>query len=69
MNRKKSRINEINGKITTLNPTAILERGYSITRTIQDSKIIKNSDKVKIGEDLEILVAKGKIKCRVEEKI
>ncbi len=69
LDRKKSKINEINGKLTTLNPTAILERGYSITRTIQDSKIIKNSDKVKIGEDLEILVAKGRIKCRVEEKI
>ena len=68
LERKNSKINELNGKLSALSPTAILERGYSITRTIPGSKIIKNSDNVNIGDNVEVLLAKGIIKCRIEEK-
>jgi exodeoxyribonuclease VII large subunit len=66
----KNRYNliEITGKINALNPIAILERGYSITRKITNKKIIKDSETVSIGENLEIILAKGILNCNVEGK-
>ena len=66
----KNRFNllETTGKMNALNPIAILERGYSITRKITDKKIIKDSETVSIGENLEIILAKGILNCNVEGK-
>ncbi|MDQ1331780.1 MAG: exodeoxyribonuclease large subunit [Thermodesulfobacteriota bacterium] len=57
------------GKLDTLNPKAILQRGYSITRTIPDKHIVTDSNNVNIGQKLEVLVAKGSLICSVERKI
>jgi len=55
-------------KMNALNPTAILERGYSITRKITDKTIVRDSAVVSIGENLEIILAKGILSCNVEGK-
>ncbi|RPH51816.1 MAG: exodeoxyribonuclease VII large subunit [Desulfobacteraceae bacterium] len=57
------------GKLDTLNPKAILLRGYSITRTIPQKQIVIDSNNVNIGQNLEVLVAKGSLICSVERKI
>jgi exonuclease VII large subunit len=45
-----------------------LERGYSITRTIPDATIVKNSESVYLGQNLEVLLDKGSLTCRVGGK-
>jgi exodeoxyribonuclease VII large subunit len=65
---KHSIIRELTGKLFALSPTGILERGYSITRTVPDYKVVKDPESVDINNKLEVLVAKGKILCRVEGK-
>ena len=51
-----------------LNPTGILERGYSITRTIPDALVVRDPENVALQQKLEILVEKGVSICSVERK-
>jgi exodeoxyribonuclease VII large subunit len=65
---KTARLRELNARLETLSPIAILERGYSITRTIPDSKVVLDPRMVSINQDLEVMVAKGTLTCRVKGK-
>jgi exodeoxyribonuclease VII large subunit len=65
---KSARLGELRARLETLSPIAILERGYSITRTIPDLKVVRNPKTVSINQDLEVMVAKGTLTCRVKEK-
>jgi exodeoxyribonuclease VII large subunit len=65
---KSARLGELRARLETLSPIAILERGYSITRTIPDLKVVRNTKSVSINQDLEVMVAKGSLTCRVKEK-
>jgi len=65
---KAARVRELSARLETLNPIAILERGYSITRTIPDSNVVLNPQMVSINQDLEVMVAKGTLTCRVKGK-
>jgi exodeoxyribonuclease VII large subunit len=66
---KQSRLQAHTGRLHALSPTAILERGYSITRTIPDEVIVMNSESVHIGQDLEVLLSKGSLICNVGRKL
>jgi len=59
---------EFVARLRTLNPEAILSRGYSITRTIPDATVVKDPETLIIGQDLEIMVARGKFICNVKRK-
>jgi exodeoxyribonuclease VII large subunit len=63
------RVSEIKARLNALNPTAILQRGYSITRTIPGEAVIRDADGVAVHQHLEVLLAKGRLTCRVERKM
>ena len=65
---RKIRIRELTAKLEALNPLAILARGYSVTRTIPDAMIVKDSQSVALDQDLEVMLAKGRLLCRVQGK-
>ena len=67
-NSNKIRIRELAAKLEVLSPIAILSRGYSITRTIPDARVVKDPHTVSLDQDLEVMVAKGRIFCRVKGK-
>jgi exodeoxyribonuclease VII large subunit len=58
--------NKLSGKLAALNPASILDRGYSITRTIQESRIIKDSHEVTNGQELEIILSRGSLRVGVK---
>ena len=64
----KLSLQEQSSKLHALSPAAILDRGYSITQTIPGKSLVKDPDIVALGDSLEVLVAKGSIKCKVEGK-
>jgi exodeoxyribonuclease VII large subunit len=66
--KKQFLLRELDAKLTALSPNAILDRGYSITRTIPDAVIVRNPQQVEIGQDLEVMVAKGSLICSVKRK-
>jgi len=63
---KRLTLRELTGRLNALNPVAVLDRGYSITRSLPDKIIITDTNKVSPGQLLEILLANGTIRCRVE---
>jgi exodeoxyribonuclease VII large subunit len=65
---RQARLREVNAKLDSLNPTAILSRGFSITRTLPEATIVRNSAAVSLGQALEIVLARGSLTCDVKEK-
>ena len=68
LSKKQFLLRELDARLTALSPNAILDRGYSITRTIPDSVIVRNPQQVEIGQDLEVMIAKGSLICSVKRK-
>jgi exodeoxyribonuclease VII large subunit len=56
----------LDSKLRVLNPEAVLERGYSISRRVYDQRVILDSDDVKINDEVEVILAKGQLITRVE---
>ena len=57
---------ELAARLQALSPLAILSRGYSITRSVSQAAVIRNSNDVRVGQDLEILLARGALFCTVK---
>jgi exodeoxyribonuclease VII large subunit len=54
-------------KLELLNPTRLLEKGYSITRTLPDRKVVTNAETVDVGQELEVLLHKGALRVSVRK--
>ena len=67
LNSKRSLLRENRGRLYALSPTAILKRGYSITRTIPDAGVVKTAHSVSIGQNLEVMLAKGSLVVNVHK--
>jgi exodeoxyribonuclease VII large subunit len=60
---------ELAAKLQALSPLAILSRGYSITRAVPRAAVIRNANDVRVGQDLEILLARGALICTVKRTL
>jgi exodeoxyribonuclease VII large subunit len=63
---KKSEYHRLIGKLDTLNPHAVLDRGYSITQRISDRCIVYNSEMVGVGDKVKVTLSKGTLISRIE---
>jgi exodeoxyribonuclease VII large subunit len=63
---KQKRFDILKEKLNDLNPYAILDRGYSITRTA-DKKAIRSAKEVKEGDRVNVTLSKGNLECLVEK--
>ena len=61
---KDQRFKIATGKLTVLNPLAVLSRGYCIVETV-DKTIVKNSCDVAVNQDISIVLHKGQITAKV----
>ena len=53
--------------LTSLSPLAVLSRGYSITRKLPSGEIIRSAGTLKANEEINIQLAKGNFRARVEK--
>ncbi|MCF6318681.1 MAG: exodeoxyribonuclease VII large subunit [Proteobacteria bacterium] len=58
-------VQNLSNRLNTLSPLSTLSRGYSITLKNNNKAIIKNSNQVAIGDELETVVESGKIISKV----
>jgi exodeoxyribonuclease VII large subunit len=56
-------------RLDSLNPGAVIERGYSICRKIPGKEIIKRLNQVEIGNEIEIIISDGKMLGKVDKKV
>jgi exodeoxyribonuclease VII large subunit len=66
LSNKRSNFRERLVKLQSLNPLAILGRGYSVTRSIPEKHVITKPCQVSINQELEILLAGGVLICSVK---
>jgi len=66
--KKRSMMREHMIKLEGLNPLAILERGYSVARTLPEKRVITHPDQVAIQSDIEVLLSGGVLFCDVRGK-
>ena len=52
--------------LQNLSPLGVLQRGYSITRRLPEGTIVKNVDILAAGDHIDVQVASGNIRARVE---
>jgi exodeoxyribonuclease VII large subunit len=55
-------------RLDSLNPDAVIERGYSICRKIPGKEIIKRLNQVEIGNEIEVIISDGKMLGKVYKK-
>lgn len=55
-------------RLDSLNPGAVIERGYSICRKIPGKEIIKRLNQVEIGNEIEVIIIDGKMFGKVDKK-
>lgn len=65
---RRSFFRNLSEKLNTLSPLAILSRGYSICYLIPENTILRDSDEVDIGQEVDVLLHKGDIVCKVFRK-
>jgi exodeoxyribonuclease VII large subunit len=68
LSTKRLQINSLHKRLEALNPMAVLQRGYSITRTIPDKEIVIDSSTIKNNDLLETILYKGAVITRVEKE-
>lgn len=62
----KDRLAHLQAMLDVLNPKTLLQKGYSITRSIPQHSVITSIDSVENKQNLEILLAKGRLHVMVE---
>ncbi len=65
LQRKGASLGEKAAKLDALNPLAVLARGYAAVFD-EENKVIKNTDGVKIGDDITLAMADGKLSATVK---
>ncbi len=58
--------NSLRRELSALNPAAVLERGFSVARGA-DGTVIRSAGQLSQGDALELLLAEGRLDCRVEK--
>lgn len=65
--RARSRLQELATALHSLSPLAVLGRGYSLTRTLPEGKLVTNATQLKPGDLVRLTFAVGEAQARVEE--
>jgi exodeoxyribonuclease VII large subunit len=68
IDRYRSKWQMLHASLTALDPKAILNRGYSITRRVSDSAVVRHAVSVRGGEELDITLARGELRVRVTDR-
>jgi exodeoxyribonuclease VII large subunit len=66
VHRGQAHLGQLHATLVSLDPTAVLERGYSITYGAS-GKVLRDASAVRDGEQLKTRVARGEIQSKVEK--
>ncbi|MDD2555496.1 MAG: exodeoxyribonuclease VII large subunit [Syntrophaceticus sp.] len=58
-------IQALTGKLEALSPLQVLDRGYSMCLDAQSKELIQDSSKVQVGDQVSVILQKGRLDCDV----
>jgi exodeoxyribonuclease VII large subunit len=67
MQSTRQRVETLAGKLDSLSPLAVLNRGYSLTERVSDGRLIRRAADLQSGEQISTQFAEGKTVSRVEQ--
>jgi exodeoxyribonuclease VII large subunit len=62
----KQHLELLRQKLATLDPKAVLQRGYAVVRQ-KNGAIARNAAELEVGQDLSIQLGQGEVKVKVTE--
>lgn len=65
--RHDQNLRRLEGRLQTLNPVSVLNRGYSITTKMPDQDIVRDTASLKPSDEVQIQVARGKFRGIVKD--
>lgn len=68
LEKDKLKLENLQQSLKSLNPIAVLNRGYAIVTKKTDQTVIKSAKQVNINEDVHIRVSQGSLEARVIQK-
>jgi exodeoxyribonuclease VII large subunit len=63
---RRRRIEATAARLNSLSPLAVLGRGYGLLTKMSDGSVVKRAQDVRIGEDIGVRLADGKLNCLVK---
>ena len=66
LNTKRHQLRTVASSLQTLNPLAILSRGYSVLEDQSSGEIVRSRTQVQAGERIRALLADGSLTCLIE---
>ncbi|MEW5736634.1 MAG: exodeoxyribonuclease VII large subunit [Thermodesulfobacteriota bacterium] len=67
LDAESSRLASLSARLSSLNPEAVLRRGYSVTRLAGSGKVLRDATKAPAGTDVSVSLFSGGLLCRVTE--
>jgi exodeoxyribonuclease VII large subunit len=64
LDRRRHRVSAVVGRLDSLSPLAVLGRGYSLTLA-PSGAIVRSSDDVAVGDEVDVMLHRGALACRV----
>lgn len=68
LERKRSRLRELDTRLQALSPAVVLSRGYAIVRAAPDGGIVRDPRRIHVDQQLEVRVEKGSFAAKVLRK-
>lgn len=65
LDRGEKQLEGLAGRLQALSPLAVLARGYSITMQLPQHRVILDAHKLRVGDEVETLLARGRVKSQV----
>ncbi|NTW07229.1 MAG: hypothetical protein HGA29_05230, partial [Syntrophaceae bacterium] len=67
MTARKEQLHKNLALLNSLSPLNVLERGYSITRSLVNGRIIREAAQLEYGQAVTVKLAKGNFQAKVEK--
>jgi exodeoxyribonuclease VII large subunit len=58
---RRRRLAELAGRLDSLSPLRVLERGYAVAINSRDGRVVTDAAAVEIGDDLELRLKRGRL--------
>jgi exodeoxyribonuclease VII large subunit len=67
LSTRRSALSSLRGRLNDLDPGGVLRRGYSITRTFPEGRVLTNAEDARKGDRVLVTLARGGIQCLVDK--
>jgi len=67
VHRSQARLERLQASLVSLDPTAVLARGYSITRDAS-GEVLRDASRVREGSRISTTLARGRLESEVRKK-